>query len=222
MATVNEYDYPQDEITQGAIVKLRGLIKAAHYNGRMGIVTKGTPKDAKDGRRLVRLIAGPSETSSDVRIKVENMSIICSKCRKNQAIGRCPNCKVPCYCSEACQRLAWPAHKDKCKETMKKLRNSSQPARPGGNTPSPGASANSASRENTTNRSAGRRAAAPTSTEPLTTPTPTPRAAKAKMEAGVSKLMAMGFTKEQCTDAYRNCDGDVETASNLLLDMLSS
>uniref|UniRef100_A0A7S2HSL3 MYND-type domain-containing protein n=1 Tax=Octactis speculum TaxID=3111310 RepID=A0A7S2HSL3_9STRA len=214
MATVNEYDYPQDEITQGAIVKLRGLIKAAHYNGRMGIVTKGTPKDAKDGRRLVRLIAGPSETSSDVRIKVENMSIMCSKCRKNHAIGRCPNCKVPCYCSEECQRSAWPAHKDKCKETMKKLSNSSQPGRPGGNTPSPGAAANSASRENTTSRSAGRRAAAaPTSTE---------RAAKIKMEAGVSKLMAMGFTKEQCTDAYRNCDGDVETASNLLLDMLSS
>jgi hypothetical protein len=33
-----------------------------------------------------------------------------------QPLHRCGGCRGPSYCSKSCQKAAWPAHKEACKE----------------------------------------------------------------------------------------------------------
>lgn len=39
----------------------------------------------------------------------------CSHCGASNATSRCSDCKVPRYCSTACQQLQWPEHAKICK-----------------------------------------------------------------------------------------------------------
>ena len=38
----------------------------------------------------------------------------CAACGAEGASSMCSSCRAACYCGQACQRLAWPAHKAEC------------------------------------------------------------------------------------------------------------
>ena len=48
---------------------------------------------------------------------------VCSHCfkvgKKNKELNACSGCRMAQYCSEECQKAAWPQHKKTCKRTPK-------------------------------------------------------------------------------------------------------
>jgi hypothetical protein len=42
----------------------------------------------------------------------------CEQCKKTGPWKKCSKCKYARYCSEDCQKLHWPTHKEKCKKLL--------------------------------------------------------------------------------------------------------
>ena len=43
-----------------------------------------------------------------------DMCLHCKRIKERSELRVCSNCKIAAYCSEQCQRAAWPKHKVKC------------------------------------------------------------------------------------------------------------
>lgn len=55
-------------------------------------------------------------------MSVEKAARLCSSCQTTvPGMSKCARCRVPYYCSAACQRADWPAHKSTCRRDAAQL-----------------------------------------------------------------------------------------------------
>jgi hypothetical protein len=102
----------------GYVVRLVGLRNGA-YNGKIAEVE--SKLDEESGRHWVEVLADELDGAADallrhIRVKPANMVHACAQCHASEVAKMmiCGKCKTARYCNVACQREAWPQHKEGC------------------------------------------------------------------------------------------------------------
>jgi O-acetyl-ADP-ribose deacetylase (regulator of RNase III) len=112
---------PGKDLQVGSTVRICHLTCAAgreRLNETIAVITG----EMKEERFLVELRGG-RKSDRKVRIKPENLRIVCSSCWSDQkAFKRCGHCKIATYCNIDCQRTHWKkgGHKAECQRLAAK------------------------------------------------------------------------------------------------------
>ena len=138
LTTASRSNVVDDELRKGRVVKLCGLKKAPHLNGRIGIVASDKKENGRFEIQLEGVYTSPTtgiETRDKLSLKEENLERCfktqsCNGCLKTfdpKNLNKCSKCKLVRYCSKECQRLDWKRnHKEDCSillATRKSMKN---------------------------------------------------------------------------------------------------